>query len=233
MIDTLNKIGFWVLTSNSATISPSLPMGKPLKFGIQTSSSSTMDGAEKAPLLMMLIDKSSMNTTCLRQVATILSKKFGPTSFFYLLRESVYYDCVLYGKGSPSKTGFLKLHKENLYSWVFKYLLLLSLSLSCLTHAIPCRLFGAWWARIKKVPASAFLLYFIFLWQKDDTCCDRSKTTHESLSTWRQEEGHSWNSRDVLCIPGTIKSQTHSIILDNRHMLNTCTAVQVNIWKWH
>ena len=104
-------------------------MGKPLKFGIQTSSSSTMDGAEKAPLLMMLIDKSSMNTTCLRQVATILSKKFGPTSFFYLLRESVYYDCVLYGKGSPSKTGFLKLHKENLYSWVFKYLLLLSLSI--------------------------------------------------------------------------------------------------------
>ena len=108
-----------------------------------------------------------------------------------------------------------------------------SLSLSGLTHAIPCRLYGAWWARIKKVPASAFLLYFIFLWQKDVDTCDGSKTTHESLSTWRQEEGHSWNSRDVLCIPGTIKSQTHSIILDNRHMLNTCTAVQVNIWKWH
>ena len=158
MIDTLNKIGFWVLTSNSATISPSLPMGKPLKFGIQTSSSSTMDGAEKAPLLMMLIDKSSMNTTCLRQVATILSKKFGPTSFFYLLRESVYYDCVLYGKGSPSKTGFLKLHKENLYSWVFKYLLLLSLS--GLTHAIPCRLYGAWWARIKK--GACISISFVF-----------------------------------------------------------------------
>ena len=83
-------------------------MGKPLKFGIQTSSSSNMDGTEKASLLMMLIDKSSMNTACLRQVTTILSEKFGATSFFYLLRESVYYDCVLYDSRGALQNGFLE-----------------------------------------------------------------------------------------------------------------------------
>ena len=85
-------------------------MGKPLKFGIQTSSSSNMDGTEKASLLMMLIDKSSMNTAGLRQVSvtTILSEKFGATSFFYLLRESVYYDCVLYDSRGALQNGFLE-----------------------------------------------------------------------------------------------------------------------------